>query len=81
MGGTNSSMGNVCTALLTTVGASLDAMQDSVLSLRGPAGSCVAAGSVLGLLGPTGSCVTAGSFLTKGEGMGAAPGTSTWIIL
>jgi hypothetical protein len=45
-------------------------MQDSVLSLIGPAGSCVAAGSVLGLLGPAGSCVAAGSFLTKGEGRG-----------
>jgi len=59
-------MGNVCTALLTTVGASF-------LILEDPAGSCVTVGSVLDFLRPTGSCVTTG-LTSKGEGVGAAPG-------
>ena len=87
-------MGIVCTALLTTVGASLATMKGSVLSLEGPAGFCVAVGSVLSLLGPVGSCVAAGLVVSlvepagscvaagsvlasKGEGVGAAPGTGT----
>ena len=70
-------MGIVCTDLLTKVGASFVAMQGSVLGLGRPAGSYVVAGSVLSLLGPAGSCVAAASSLTKGEGVGAAPGTRT----
>jgi hypothetical protein len=78
LGGVNSSIGTVCTALLTKVGASFVAMQGSVLSLGGPAGSCVAAGSVLSLGGLVHSCVAEGSSLaTKGEGIGAAHGTGT----
>jgi hypothetical protein len=64
----------------------------SFLILEGPAGSCVIAGSVLDLLRPAGSCVSevlvlslmdpADSCVTtgltsKGEGVGASPGTGT----
>jgi hypothetical protein len=62
-------MGNVCTTLLTTVGASF-------LILEEPAGFCVTTGSVLDFLRPAGSCVTAG-LTSKGEGVGAAPSTGT----
>jgi hypothetical protein len=69
LGDVISSMGTVCTALLTTGGASF-------LILEGPAGSCVTAGSVSDFLRPAGSCVTAG-LTSKGEGVGTAPGTGT----
>jgi hypothetical protein len=48
----------------------------SFLILEEPAGSCVTAGSVLDFLRPAGSYVTVG-LTSKGEGVGAAPGTGT----
>jgi len=78
-------MSTVCTALWTTIGIYFLILEGpvgsfvtagSVLILLGPAGSFVAVGLVL--VEPAGSCVAAGSFLTsKGEGVGAAPGTAT----
>jgi hypothetical protein len=63
LGGADSSMGNVCTALLTKVG---------VLDLTFVVGQ----GSVLILVGHAGSCVTPGcsSLTAKVEGTGGAPG-------
>jgi hypothetical protein len=79
MGGVNSSIGIVCTAVLTKKGASFVSMQGSVLILGDPAGSYVSvvAGSCVTAM--VGSCVTAGSsFLTtKVEGVGGAPDTRT----
>ena len=77
-------MGTVCTALLTTVGASFLILEGpagsyvtagSVLDLLRPASSCVIVGLVLSLMDPAGSCVTTG--LTSKGGVGAAPGTGT----
>jgi hypothetical protein len=66
LGGADSSIGNVCTTLLTKAGVSdstFVAGQGSVLILEGPAGSCVTTGC---------------SYLTaKFEGAGEAPGIGT----
>jgi hypothetical protein len=78
-------MGNVCTALLMTVGASFLILEESagscvtagsILDFLRPAGSYVAAGLVLSLVDPAGSCVIVG-LTSKGEGVGIAPGTGT----
>jgi hypothetical protein len=63
LGGADSSIGNVCTTLLTKIGASdltIVVGQGSVLILEGPAGSCV-----------TTRC---SSLTAKFEGAGEDPG-------